>query len=1315
MTRWPFKLLLLLSVATVYNYYLIAIVPGVMALRDLDNRTVLPVGYLTAIRGDLKSRQGLTVSGAITMALDEVNQDENLLNGIYLKLQWNDTKSDTVVATRAITEMICEGIFAIFGPEGPCHVEAIVAQSRNIPMISYKCSDHMASSIPTFARTEPPDTQVAKSVISLLRYYSWKKFSIIYEESQYTVADALHKQAVKMNLTINHMEKYIDNHKCCEDSLPCCRSGYWYQFIQNTMNRTRIYVFLGGSQGLYDMMNAMDTVQLFSKGEYMVIFPDMMTYSQTEAEKYLWETGKMQCDESETFKRRARSLLVVVSTPPTENYENFTKIVREYNAKEPFNFTTPSLFHLNNISKYVSIYAAYLYDSVKLYAWALDQLLRKEKEPLTDELIYEIASNGTRIIETIIQNRTYKSITGATIKIDQSGDSEGNFSVVAWKPAKHSYVNSNNITVTCNYHMMPVAFFQQGPEDIPDYKLINGSARIDWPLGPDKKPSDEPTCGYNNELCEKDDGHITSMVIAGVLGLVLFCATVITMSIYRKWKIELEIEGLLWKIDSSEIKGYFGHDIVSSPSKLSLVSAASFGSRCSNQIVFTSTAKFRGVVIRIKELKFAKKKDISREIMKEMRLLRELRHDNINSFIGACVEPMRIVLVTDYCAKGSLYDIIENEDIKLDDLFIASLIHDLIKGMIYIHDSQLEFHGNLKSSNCVVTSRWMLQVTDFGLHDLRNSAESESIGEHQHYRSLFWKAPELLRNPNICGTQKGDVYAFAIILYEVISRRGPFGQTGYEPKEIVDLVRSIPNHGDIPFRPDLKSLADESYIAADYIVNTIRDCWDEVPDIRPDFPTIRTRLKKMRGGKSKNIMDQMMEMMEKYANNLEDIVNERTRLLCEEKRKTEDLLHRMLPQSVAEKLTRGLGVEPVSYDSVTIYFSDIVGFTSMSAESSPLQVVNFLNDLYTVFDRIIKGYDVYKVETIGDAYMVVSGLPIQNGDNHVGHIASMSLELLSAVRQHRIAHRPNEVLKLRIGVHTGPVVAGVVGLTMPRYCLFGDTVNTASRMESNGEALKIHISPQCKDALDKLGGYVTEKRGLVAMKGKGEVVTYWLVGATENAIQKKLVDLEDLPPPLFRRPRKSPRLNCDSRQPSVANMHYFGFPGCGSRRTSYAPKPDGESTYSLQGSMYHVRDSPMYSHKRLEKQSTPLYFNGCGGDGSSVAESINDLDASKSLLDLDIGEEFQGSQTINNNNHHHHLHHHPRSDKKSSLLRRFLPNSKSPPSGDSVAGKMLLIILSNKITQLFLHSINSGNISSKLFGKILKGISFLRPPSFDSS
>jgi guanylate cyclase len=200
--------------------------------------------------------------------------------------------------------------------------------------------------------------------------------------------------------------------------------------------------------------------------------------------------------------------------------------------------------------------------------------------------------------------------------------------------------------------------------------------------------------------------------------------------------------------------------------------------------VFATTAQYRGVVVRIKELTFSRKKDISRDVMKEMRLLRELRHDNINSFIGACVEPTSLLLVTDYCAKGSLYDIIENEDIKLDKMFIASLVHDLIKGMLYIHNSMLVCHGNLKSSNCVVTSRWVLQVTDFGLAEMRHCAENDSIGEHQYYRSLFWKAPEILRNSSAYsrGTQKGDVYAFAIILYEILGRRGPFGTTGYEPR-----------------------------------------------------------------------------------------------------------------------------------------------------------------------------------------------------------------------------------------------------------------------------------------------------------------------------------------------------------------------------------------------------------------------------------------------------------------------------------------------------------------------------------------------------
>uniref|UniRef100_V5G9K2 guanylate cyclase n=4 Tax=Anoplophora glabripennis TaxID=217634 RepID=V5G9K2_ANOGL len=238
--------------------------------------------------------------------------------------------------------------------------------------------------------------------------------------------------------------------------------------------------------------------------------------------------------------------------------------------------------------------------------------------------------------------------------------------------------------------------------------------------------------------------------------------------------------------------------------------------------------------------------------------------------------------------------------------------------------------------------------------------------------------------------------------------------------------------------------------------------------------------------------------MEQYANNLETLVEERTADYLEEKRKCEVLLYQLLPKSVAQQLISGESVIAETFDSVTIYFSDIVGFTALSAQSTPLQVVDLLNDLYTCFDSIIENFDVYKVETIGDAYMVVSGLPERNGNKHAGEIARMSLALLKAVGKFQIRHRPEDPLQLRIGIHTGPCVAGVVGLKMPRYCLFGDTVNTASRMESNGLPLKIHVSPITKGVLDTFGTFDLECRGEVEMKGKGKMVTYWLNGERTN-------------------------------------------------------------------------------------------------------------------------------------------------------------------------------------------------------------------------
>ncbi|XP_026577003.1 retinal guanylyl cyclase 1-like [Pseudonaja textilis] len=242
---------------------------------------------------------------------------------------------------------------------------------------------------------------------------------------------------------------------------------------------------------------------------------------------------------------------------------------------------------------------------------------------------------------------------------------------------------------------------------------------------------------------------------------------------------------------------------------------------------------------------------------------------------------------------------------------------------------------------------------------------------------------------------------------------------------------------------------------------------------------------------------EMTEWIQNYARTLK----ERTEDLKQERQIAEDLLHQMLPKSVAKQLRKHKHVEAENYDQVTIFFSDIVGFTTIAASCTPLQVVEMLNNLYICFDTRIDSYDVYKVETIGDAYMVVSGLPERNGTRHAHEIAKMALDLVAAVRQVAIPHLPTSKLQLRAGIHTGPCVAGIVGHKMPRYCLFGDTVNTASRMESSSLPQKIHISSVTYQALLEDDAYEIELRGEIEVKGKGKMKTYWLLGNKNYSVQ----------------------------------------------------------------------------------------------------------------------------------------------------------------------------------------------------------------------
>jgi len=1065
------------------------------------NNTVLTLGYITSLtiedgESNVGFAEGNSISGAMTHAINVVNLKEDLLPGVHLTYIVGDNKGQELESLRLMTEQWKEGATAFFGPEDFCEMESRLAAAWKMPILAYKCDDPIVSDktrFPTLARTQPPASHSVSSVIALMKHYHWTKFSIVLEEVDMMprAGLALQSLAEENNITINHFVNITGPY------VPGSNQYELEAAIKDTYKHTRVYVIYSYDQMFTDFLGKLQEMGLTDLGEYVVIgVMNDMPFQEEMGTDLMFPRHIFRPARTNASVESWRNVLLLLGKPISNpNYTEWTDIVRGYLYKAPLFIPENPLDKVFGFKLEIPVFAAYLYDSVLLYAEALHEVLQGGGSPRDGDAIFDR-----------LRDRTFLSIQGHYGYLDNNGDAEGNFTVLALQPMDNTFGRG----------LMPVGGFGRGMLD-----RQNVTYETTTYIYGDVIPLDEPVCGYDGEYCLEEESQLV-YIVGGCLGGLGLCLVIMMGVAYRNWRYEQELASLIWKIDMKDIQmssdaAYSALSIGSTNAaayldlsfRLQPQSNTSLSLGPDQEQRFTKMGIYRGTLVALKPVKKKNTDTATREIKLELKLMRDLRHDNIVQFVGATIEPGITHIISEYCPKGSLEDILENSDLKLDDMFIASIVSDILKGMIYIHSTTVLSHGNLKSSNCVVDSRWVVKISDFGLNKFKAKQEIPYHGEHANYKRFLWTAPELLRmeKPPPCGTPKGDVYSFGILLYEILNRNGPYGDCHFTPKEIVERVREGPhqNYMGTPFRPASSELSNRE----GYILEALALCLEEEPELRPDFRMCRKWLRPMQKGMRSNILDNMMALMEKYANNLESVVAERTVELHEEKKKTETLLHRMLPTTVAAQLVRGQTVVPEAFDSVTIYFSDICGFTAMSSASTPLQVVDLLNDLYTLFDHIIKDYDVYKVETIGDAYMVVSGLPKKNGNCHAGEIASMSLNLLTEIKQFKIRHRPDDMLKLRIGLHTGSCVAGVVGQTMPRYCLFGDTVNTAARMESNGEPLRIHLSGTTKTLLDELGGYAVEERGYVAMKGKGEVLTYWLNSEDTQVREKRTRHSDD--------------------------------------------------------------------------------------------------------------------------------------------------------------------------------------------------------------
>lgn len=208
-------------------------------------------------------------------------------------------------------------------------------------------------------------------------------------------------------------------------------------------------------------------------------------------------------------------------------------------------------------------------------------------------------------------------------------------------------------------------------------------------------------------------------------------------------------------------------------------------------------------------------------------------------------------------------------------------------------------------------------------------------------------------------------------------------------------------------------------------------------------------------------------------------------------RENQRLLLNILPAPIAEKLKKQSGIIAERYEDVSILFADIVGFTPLSARLSPADLVNFLNRVFSLFDELVQKQGLEKIKTVGDAYMVAGGLPDPSPD-HLHAMARLALAMLEQVRTTPAGETP---VHLRIGLNIGSVVAGVIGVRKFLYDVWGDTVNTAQRLESHGMPDRIHVSEPVYQRLK--GAFPFEPRGAIDLKGRGPMPTWFLGPAPE--------------------------------------------------------------------------------------------------------------------------------------------------------------------------------------------------------------------------
>ncbi|KAI3385577.1 hypothetical protein SNEBB_008554 [Seison nebaliae] len=464
-------------------------------------------------------------------------------------------------------------------------------------------------------------------------------------------------------------------------------------------------------------------------------------------------------------------------------------------------------------------------------------------------------------------------------------------------------------------------------------------------------------------------------------------------------------------------------------------------------------------------------------LLKDARMRKKINHKNLSSFVALTCDGEKIYQLVYSDRRGNLNSFLDGNRNGLNDRLRLSIAHDILRGLNYLHSSNIKFHGYLNTWNVIISDNLIAKLTGFSFKTSRTHDHVEL--EWDRLQQLVFCAPELLRfTHSICYDPKSlsirktikvlqqcDVYSFGMICVSIASYETPFSETNIDWR---DLPKYMFEQQD-----DVLILGSSftQFKMPKVLLPVIRMCTSTLP---ADRPTCGALLRLVDQNMfSQDYGDIILSRISDYSKNVEQQVNKRLTEVEKQRECQRQLLYRLVPKSVATDLMHGIEYQPQQFKEVSVYFSDIVNFTNICSHSSAMEVITMLNEFFGVFDEIIEKFRVYKVETIGDAYVAVSDLTVdeqhepKQTDYHAVEIGRMAIALRTALKEFRSHTKPDIELHIRAGIHSGPIVCGMPGKQRPHFCLFGDTLYVANLLESTSQADRINVSDEFRKILMK--------------------------------------------------------------------------------------------------------------------------------------------------------------------------------------------------------------------------------------------------------